>query len=265
MLPLRLTFYLFIGLLPSCAPTPRQSMAEFKTPGKLVLQNKSHLQLYESKKVSRKARPVIFVHGSPGKAGHWSRYLSDPELTKRFHLIAYDRPGFGQSSKSVKSLPAQIKALGEILQKQDQPAILVGHSLGGAIVLGAAARYPNQVHSIITIAPSVEPRSNHVFRVNAALRYSGLGWLLFPPWRNSHREVVTLLPTRPDLQHELPKVTVPVTIIQGVRDKLVPSTNIALLEKNLTASRVKAITLPNEGHFIPWRQFNLVKNLLLQK
>jgi len=248
----------------SCAPVPRESMVEFADSSKTDFENGS-LQLFRTKPSSRKARPLVFVHGTPGEAEHWLRYLKDPELAARFNLIAYDRPGFGCSAAGFHNLDTQVEALGAILNQQEQAAIVVGHSLGGAIVLGAAARYPEKVHSVIALAPSADTTSGYVLRVNRILRYTGLGWLLFPPWRVSHLEVLATYPFLRELQPELAKITAPVTIVQGAKDRLVPATSVPYLKKNLTATKPKAIVLEKEGHFIPWKQFDLVKKILLAR
>ena len=40
---------------------------------------------------------VLFVHGTPGSWQGYEYYLQASELTSRAHLVAVDRPGFGQS------------------------------------------------------------------------------------------------------------------------------------------------------------------------
>jgi pimeloyl-ACP methyl ester carboxylesterase len=248
----------------SCASFPRASMVAFAAPAKTDFENGS-LQLYQSKSPSRAARPVVFVHGTPGEAEHWVRYLKDPELAARFTLITYDRPGFGGSTAGFQNLDTQVKALRAILDQLDQPAILVGHSLGGAIVLGAAARYPEMVHSVVALAPSANTTSGYVLRVNRFLRYTGMGWFLFPPWRVSHLEVLATYPFLRELQPQLAKITAPVTIVQGTDDRLISATSVPYLKKNLTATKPRAIILENEGHLIPWKQFDLVKKVLLAR
>jgi pimeloyl-ACP methyl ester carboxylesterase len=43
----------------------------------------------------RGSRPLVFVHGSPGSWEGWAHYLVDPDLQKKYHVIAVDRPGYG--------------------------------------------------------------------------------------------------------------------------------------------------------------------------
>ena len=223
------------------------------------------LQVYQNQSAQEKKRPIIFVHGSPGKAQHWSRYLSDPDLSERFQLIAYDRPGYAKSTRKLHDLDAQIAALVTLIEEQDQPAILVGHSLGGAVVLGTAARHPDKVHRVLALAASSDPRPSPVYRLNQFLHVTRLGWLLPNNLRTSHREVLSLFPSLRELQADLTKINAPVTVVQGLCDRLVPPSNLPFLEEELRETELEIIALEKEGHFLPWKQFSLIKSLLLDE
>ncbi len=82
---------------------------------------------------------VIFVHGTPGEARGWADFLL--HVRPGFEYIAIDRPGFGESGPAgaVVSLAAQAQALAPLLVARDgRWPILVGHSLGGPVVVHAA-------------------------------------------------------------------------------------------------------------------------------
>lgn len=248
-------------LLVSCA----SEQAGF--PGKTGVASKTDfrqgaIQVFQTKPRGENLRPLVFVHGSPGKAEHWKRYFDDDELAKQFRMIAYDRPGYGKSTGGFVDFGGQMEALEKLLGQQKAPVTLVGHSLGGPIVLAAAARYPEKVHKVVVLAPSVDPTPGLVFKMNRFLGCIGLGRLMLPPWRVSHLEVLALNPSLQSLPPELGRITSPVTIVQGGRDQLVPSTNVGYLKKYLTATNPKVIFLENEGHFIPWTKFELVKRVL---
>lgn len=223
------------------------------------------IQAFQTEARREGKRPLIFVHGSPGKAAHWSRYFDDPELSEKYRLVAYDRPGYGNSKSGFVDFDRQVDALAVLLKEQSRPATLVGHSLSGAIVLAAAARYPDKVHEVVALAPSVDTKPGFVLKMNRLLRNSGLGWLLVRPWRVSHLEVLAVYPALRRLQPELGQITAPVTVVQGGRDKLVPATSVAYLKKYLTATSPRIHLLENEGHFLPWERDGLVKRILLGK
>src|SRR6187549_3770639 len=56
---------------------------------------------------------LIFVHGSPGSVDAMVSFMSDTALLARADLIAYDRPGFGNSGfgSSMPSLSRQADVL----------------------------------------------------------------------------------------------------------------------------------------------------------
>lgn len=87
-----------------------------------------------------KGTPVVLVHGNFACKEWWRELLQKPP--KGAHLLAPDLPGFGESpvpEDFFPSIPAYAKALTDFLQQKGvEEAILVGHSLGGAVVMEAA-------------------------------------------------------------------------------------------------------------------------------
>lgn len=84
-------------------------------------------------------RPVVLIHGWPLNHAMWEYQML--ELSRRgYRVVAYDRRGFGQSSKPAggydyDTLADDLKGLLDALDLQD--AVLVGFSMGG----GEVARY----------------------------------------------------------------------------------------------------------------------------
>ena len=93
--------------------------------------------------------PVILIHGLGDEADSW-RHLF-PLLARTRRVIAPDLPGFGRSSSRKHiSLDMHAKAVCALL-KETGPAILVGNSLGAAVVELAAFRSPGLVRAIAFI------------------------------------------------------------------------------------------------------------------
>ncbi len=223
------------------------------------------LQTYSSGVKSKGAPVVIFVHGSPGKASNWARYLADSELKECFRMIAYDRPGYGETRGPWVPLDGQISALESLMEKESGPITLVGHSLGGPVILGASADSANGVTHALVLAGSADPRLGPTRPLNAFLKYSGLQYILPRPLRISNEEVHALQSGLKDLEKKLGTVTAEVTVIQGKKDMLVPFQNVAYLKHKLSAGRFHEILLEDEGHFLPWRQYELVKREILSR
>jgi len=112
--------------------------------------------------------PVVFIHGSgPGASGFSNFKHNYPQFASAgFRAIVVDLPGYGASSKPsdvaytldffVDALRSQLEALGV------GRATLLGNSLGGAIALQYALDYPDDVDSLIMMAPGgVEERETY--------------------------------------------------------------------------------------------------------
>src|SRR5262249_60062727 len=98
---------------------------------------------------------VLLVHGYGGDRNSWL-FLQEP-LAARHRVYALDLPGHGTSSKDVGDGSVGTLA-GAVLGVLDAigagRAHLVGHSLGGAVAVAAAARDPARISSLTLIAPS---------------------------------------------------------------------------------------------------------------
>lgn len=95
------------------------------------------------------AETILMIHGFGANRDNWL-YFARP-FTDRYHVVALDLPGFGESDKpdvsydvgaQTERVQAFTRALG--LKKIH----LVGNSMGGHIAALYAARYPDQVLSV---------------------------------------------------------------------------------------------------------------------
>lgn len=74
---------------------------------------------------------LIYVHGTPGSAQAFERYLLNP--IEGFESISIDRPGFGKTipREPALRLEEQSRVIEPLLvEREGQYPILVGHSLG---------------------------------------------------------------------------------------------------------------------------------------
>ena len=199
-------------------------------------------------------RLVIFVHGTPGDAEAWADYLMS--VPKDFRYISVDRPGFGQSGPddAVVSLAEQAKALAAIIRaKGGKPAVLVGHSLGGPIIAQLAVDAPDLVAALVMVAGSLDPAQENV----PFIQYVGDTWpvsaLLPRMMRNANREIIALEPQLAALAPRLASIHVPVTIVHGTKDDLVPFANVAFMKKHMTGTKTMEVTaIEGQNHFLPW-------------
>lgn len=91
--------------------------------------------------------PVILTHGWGLDSREWLRVRR--ELENRCRVIVWDLPGLGRS-KGPDNLDWSLKKLAGDLQQVvrfvgSQPVILVGHSIGGMIILTYCETYPEEM------------------------------------------------------------------------------------------------------------------------
>lgn len=110
-------------------------------------------------KVGDKSNPaIIFVHGFGGSTFTWRKNLK-PIADAGFYVVALDLKGFGLTEKlwdTNYSHPAQAEFIYNVMQKLEiSKATLVGHSMGGNVVLHFANKYPEAVEKIVLVAPAI--------------------------------------------------------------------------------------------------------------
>jgi pimeloyl-ACP methyl ester carboxylesterase len=204
---------------------------------------------------------VIYIHGTPGDAKGWGGYVLDPVAGTE--SVALDRPGFGRSKprKAVASLAEQAAAIEPLLVERDGKwPVLAGHSLGGPIALRVAAEYPERVGAVVVLAGSVDPDEERVLFIQRIGNFAFLPALLPRALRNANREVLPLEGELEELAPLLARVTCPVVVVHGTRDRLVPYANVAYLEDRLAGNaRTAWLTLEGEDHFFIWTRPEVVR------
>ena len=207
---------------------------------------------------------VIFVHGTPGGWHNQASFLYDEFLRDHFHMISMDRLGHGSSIGKIEpSLQAQAASFKALLDRDTtgNGAIMVGHSLGGPIVARTAMDYPDQVSGLIFIASSGDPKRSLKW-YNTVGVFLPISWFVPKDLKRANREI---LPLKKQLKAMLPlwkNITVPTVIIQGGKDKLVNPKNANFLKQQLVNANVDVVIVPEDDHFLHWRQPKLVVDAL---
>jgi pimeloyl-ACP methyl ester carboxylesterase len=94
--------------------------------------------------------PLILVHGLGGAAANWTELA--PLLAPRHRLLVPDLPGHGGSSAlpAVSGLEPYADRVALVAERERMlPAPVVGHSLGGMVVLRLALRRPGAVSGVV--------------------------------------------------------------------------------------------------------------------
>lgn len=206
----------------------------------------------------------VFVHGTPGSAEGWSDFLLSAPNNK--YYIAIDRLGFGKSQPkhAITSLKTQAKAIATILEKNNEKAILIGHSLGGPIVTQVALDYPDKVKAIIIIAGSLDPDLEKIVLVQYLAQIWPFSAILPRHIKNANKELLALKKELIVLNARLHELKTPTVIVHGTKDSLVPYANVAFMEKRFNnVAKLEVISLADKNHFLPWNAVGAINKAIL--
>lgn len=210
-------------------------------------------------KVVGRGSPLVLVHGF-GVSGHvWQRVL--PYLAQQHRVFVVDLPGYGRSTyretRTAWRLHEMAPLLAVWLQHIHLSSVhLVGHSMGGAIAIHLAAHFPTLVKSLTLVDaagipfrstfPALVTHSAHSFVQPGNGRYplALIRDVLRPRLRLFWQGAVQMVDC--DFRAEIATLTLPVLIIWGEQDILVP---ISLgYELRDALPHALFVSIPNSGH-----------------
>ena len=213
---------------------------------------------------------VVFVHGSPGSADAYLKYLSDTALSRAARMVTIDRPGFGYTSGFGCPEPSQTAQAAAVLAVVNQLAprqkvVLVGHSLGGPVICRFAMEYPERAAGLVVVAGSIDPSQEEHPWWQSAIHPPPLKWLIPKSLWTSNAEII---PLEQELQQMLPlwpRIVCPVRVIHAVNDRLVPVANADFARRVLVnCPDLRVDILPDGDHFILWSRQELVRKAILE-
>nr|WP_263326669.1 alpha/beta hydrolase [Neobacillus sp. Marseille-Q6967] len=220
--------------------------------------------------------PMVLLHGFCGGKGYWDHVI--PGLAKNFRVIAVDLPGHGESSNiesnlTIDIIAEHVKIVVDHLNLQK--VTLFGHSLGGYITLAFAEKYSSQLNGFSLIhstafSDSEEAKKGREANVEKVKKegitalIEGLVPKLFSPdnleknaedvqsakeigyLTSAQGAVQTLIAMkdRPDRNHVLEGTSLPVLLIAGEKDQIIP------VEKTFSVSKsnIQQVVIKGSGH-----------------
>ncbi|HEU5164948.1 MAG TPA: alpha/beta hydrolase [Chitinophagaceae bacterium] len=211
---------------------------------------------------------LFFVHGSPGGWTAFEKYMQDKDLLGKYRMISIDRPGFGYSHfGDAKNLDDQSKLISPVVKsfQNGKAMYAVGHSLGGPMIVKLQMDNENLFTGLVLLAGSVDPNEEKPERWRFMVKDSPLQYFLPGAFRPSNEELVYLKSDLKETDKEWDKITCAVWIIHGDKDTFVPVGNADYAKKKLTkAKSVEVKILPGARHFIPWEQYEDIKEVLMR-
>ncbi len=198
---------------------------------------------------------VMFVHGSPGSWSAFAHMLKDSALLSNYQMISADRPGFGYANfgKAEPSIVKQSEFLRQILLRYPgKKAILVGHSLGGPVIAQMAMDYPEKIKGLLFVAPSIDPALEPDEWFRPLLRNFVFRTFTPTSLAVSNDEIIDLEEELVQMTDGWSKLRVPIYILQGDQDRLVPKENAYYPGRFMPDSLIHIELLQGVNHFIPW-------------
>lgn len=222
---------------------------------------------------------ILMVHGFGADKNNWLQFARF--FTKRYHVIALDLPGFGESSKPPASydVGTQAERIAAFTQALGIKRLhIIGNSMGGHIAALYAARYPQQVASVALLdnAGIDAPQKSELYRrieqgkpnplvVNNAQQFEQLIDFVFYkapalPERLKHymaeqaiansamnTQIFSQLRERYiPLEPELPKIEAPTLLLWGDHDRVLDVSSIKVMQPLLKHPSV--VVMKDCGH-----------------
>ena len=211
---------------------------------------------------------IFFIHGSPGSWDAFQRYMKDPDLLKRFRMVSIDRPGFGHSEYGrPQHLEKQSELISPLFTVLDnhRKRYLVGHSLGGPMIIKLAADNAGMFSGMVILAGSIDPAQEKAEKWRPWLFRTPLNYFVPGAMRPSNEELWYLKKDLVSLEGDFTHIDCPVYMVHGTVDPLVPYGNTEYGKKMLVnAPSVEIIPLPGANHFIPWNRYEMIKGVILR-
>lgn len=110
-------------------------------------------------------RPIVLLHGLMGRARTW---WSVAQWLKRYgHVVGLDAAGHGWAARTGPWTTERfVEDVASLLRTFEQPAVLIGHSMGGLHAWATAATHPELVHAVVVedMAPDQRGRTVDAWR-----------------------------------------------------------------------------------------------------
>jgi pimeloyl-ACP methyl ester carboxylesterase len=225
--------------------------------------------------------PLLFLHGVGGAAAAWDRQL--PYFAARgYPARAWNQPGYG-GTPPVEPYDLEHVAAALAREIGAEPAVLVGHSMGGFLAQEAYARFPERVRALVLcftsasfggtgsdfarqfIAARIGPLEEGKTMAEVAARVipamrgqrsdpEGVALaqrLMGAVPSDTYRRAVTLLTTF-DRRERLAGIRVPTLVLAGSDDRVAPAAVMERMAQRIPGAEY--VLLEGCGHLGPMDQ-----------
>jgi pimeloyl-ACP methyl ester carboxylesterase len=211
---------------------------------------------------------ILMVHGAGGRAQIWQNQI--PELGKKFHAVAIDLPGHGITPDAgITSISGYAKWIVNLVDSIFHGGvILMGHSMGGAIIMNTSIIKPDHIRALILVSTGLKLKvapqfleglkSNSASTVDAIIKYAyhpetspsvileGARWMKDTPEEILYNDFNAC--NEFDMSEDAKGIDLPTLIICGEQDMLTPPKLSNKIKDTINNSTLKLV--PSSGHMV---------------
>lgn len=222
---------------------------------------------------SAEAAVALWIHGTPGSWADIVGLMRDRSFTEQVRLVSIDRPGWGASQfvnapRLAGTFAEHSKLLRPLLQRlHDEhpsvPLVVAGHSWGAPMVATLGADHPDLVDGIVALAGPFDPAIRILRWYNYAGALPGIRTLIGGTLRNSNEEMFQLRDEVRAAQNAWRDLRVPMAIVQGLDDGLVPIAHLEHAERLFRPELLRVLRVPDQGHLLQFQRTPLIGRCVL--
>ncbi|HYB89766.1 MAG TPA: alpha/beta hydrolase [Candidatus Binataceae bacterium] len=221
-----------------------------------------------------RGRKIVLVHGAGGNGHRWHRQVD--ALGASHSPVALDLPGHGRSSgvEGLMSVPDYADFVVAFLDAlKVGSAVIAGWSMGGAIAMDLALRYPARVEALVLVATAAKfnvakdridaLRAVTMGRAPQAFTTDGYsprtlkenfdvvreGWMEQIKTDPRVRYTDMLACSQVDLRESIAKIDKPTVIFAGADDQGTTVADAELIKSKIRGAKLKVVA--DAGHMIP--------------
>jgi pimeloyl-ACP methyl ester carboxylesterase len=200
--------------------------------------------------VDGQGKTLVLLHGLGGNLDFWAGAV--PRLRQHFQVLRVDVAGFGKSDRpeGPYSLELWAEHLAKLLRSLDiERAIIMGLSMGGAIVQRFGLDYPELTEALVILSTSSEVNESRSrwWEARAERIESGVEPV---PEGNDPRAYAAACRAvgRYNMTRDLARITVPVLVMVGEKDTMTPPGGSVIISRNIPGAELHI--LKDCGHHV---------------
>lgn len=225
--------------------------------------------------------PVILIHGAGGTHLHWPAQI---RRLSGYRVYAIDLPGHGKSEgRGNQTIDAYCQDILRWMENVNiYRGVIIGHSMGGAIALRMALKYPERVIALslvgsgarLRVLPQILENSSSPTTFPIAIKaISERAFSKYSDPRLIELAAQRMETTRPSVLHgdfqacntfdvmeSIKKIQFPTLVVCGQDDQLTPVRYSQFLADQIPKAQLRII--PESGHMVMLEQPQIVANEL---